>query len=122
MKNARLGLALSLLVVAACKEDVDKLDPRAVETGKKVVEYLVDKADDESSAHDKQIRNLDGKIKEVQKAIESGDLDTAEAKLVDIRWKPSHPGMLPEGEKELIKQYDESRESLSALIKRKRGA
>jgi len=120
MWSHRIVFAVWTLLLTGCKEDTQKLDPQLMEDGKKVAGYLAEKADEEKNEHQGQIQQLERKIGEVQSAIAAGDYDKAEAKVVDIYWKPPHPGMLTEGEKALMKQYDERRQALSDLIKRKR--
>lgn len=68
-----------------------------------------------------QTEKLEHLIAEAQTLIAGGDLDRAEMKVADIQWQPDPTrSSISDTDAQLIKQYDERRETLKQTIQRKR--
>jgi eukaryotic-like serine/threonine-protein kinase len=84
------------------------------------IAWLADRADDEQARRGAQIERLDQTVAEAQRAIREGRLDDAELKAATISWAPiTSPNN--HGDKGFIERYDRERETLQAIIKRRRG-
>jgi hypothetical protein len=80
-------------------------------------------AEQEHADADKRLQQLDQTIRDVEALIDAGQLDRAEIRAASVRWQPDPTrSMISDTDAELIKQYDDRRETLMRVIRRKRAA
>jgi hypothetical protein len=78
--------------------------------------------DDEQRRLADQTTRLTKLIDDAEALIDAGDLDRAELKAAAVHWTPDATrGDLSEPDRVLVRQYDEQRETLLRIIRRKGG-